>query len=258
MRVLAKRRGFVYLGDARRLNDGRNQRNDTMTEGEKTLIDAKARFLAAALPHVAFDGWSPAAYQAALADSGMAPGLAAALFPRGGLDLAVAYHRAGDAAMTTALLQRNDLSTLKIRQKVTLAVRLRLDAADPELVRRGSALFALPAHAPQGARLIWGTADAIWTALGDTSTDVNWYTKRATLSAVYAATALFWLGDDSPAKTATWEFLDRRIDNIMSVEKAKFAFRENPFGRRLLDGPLKVLQRIHAPQGSADLPGHTS
>ena len=37
--------------------------------------------------------------KAALADSGVAPGLAAAAFPRGALDLALAYHRAGDAAM---------------------------------------------------------------------------------------------------------------------------------------------------------------
>jgi ubiquinone biosynthesis protein COQ9 len=43
----------------------------------------------------------------------------------------------------------------------------------------------LPMYAADGARAIWGTADAIWTALGDTSEDVNWYTKRATLSGVY-------------------------------------------------------------------------
>ena len=63
------------------------------------------------------------------------------------------------------------------------------------MVRRGTTLFALPHHAAEGAKLIWGTADAIWTALGDTSDDVNWYTKRATLSAVYGSVVLFWLGE---------------------------------------------------------------
>jgi ubiquinone biosynthesis protein COQ9 len=53
-------------------------------------------------------------------------------------------------------------------------------------------------HAADGAKAIWGTADRIWTALGDTSDDLNWYTKRATLSAVYGSTVLYWLGDDSP------------------------------------------------------------
>ncbi len=228
-----------------------------MTEGEKTMAEAKERLLAAALPHVAFDGWSAATLQAALADSGLAPGLAAGLFPRGGIDLAVAYHRLGDHTLTNALARRNDLATLRIREKVALAVRLRLDHPDQELVRRASALFALPAHAAEGVGLIWSTADAIWTALGDTSTDVNWYTKRATLSAVYAATVLFWLGDDSEGHTATWEFLDRRIENIMQIEKAKAVFRANPLGRALLNGPLKVLERLHAPQGADDLPGHS-
>lgn len=228
-----------------------------MTKGEKTMAAAKARILAAAAPHVAFDGWSAATFAAAITDSQTPPGLAAGLFPRGGIDLAAAYHRAGDAAMIETLARRNDLATLKIRQKVALAVRLRLDSADRELVRRGAALFALPAHAPEGAALIWGTAAAIWTALGDTSTDVNWYTKRGTLAAVYGATVLFWLGDESDGHSATWAFLDRRIENIMAFEKAKSAFRENPLGRALLQGPLRILERVHAPKGTKDLPGHS-
>lgn len=228
-----------------------------MTEGEKTMAEAKARLLAAALPHVVFDGWTAATLQAALADSGLPPGLAAGLFPRGGVDLAVAYHKAGDTAMAETLAQRNDLATLKIRQKVALAVRLRLDSADPELVRRGATLFAQPGHAPEGAALIWGTADAIWTALGDTSQDVNWYTKRGTLAAVYAATVLFWLGDDSDNHSATWEFLDRRIENIMQVEKAKGAFRDNPLGKAILNGPLRILDGLRPPKSAKDLPGST-
>ncbi len=107
-------------------------------------------------------------------------------------------------------------------------------------MRRGTTLFALPQHAADGARAIWGTADAIWTALGDTSRDLNWYTKRATLSGVYASTVLYWLGDDSTGHQATWEFLDRRIDDVMQIEKAKAAFRENPLGKALLAGPLKT------------------
>ncbi len=229
-----------------------------MSDGEKTMAAAKARLLAAALPHVAFDGWSQASFQAAITDSDMSPGLAMGLFPRGGVDLAVEYHRAGDAAMAQALAQRNDLATLKIRQKVALAVRLRLQSVDRDLVRRGTTLFSLPGHAPEGAGLIWGTADAIWTALGDTSTDVNWYTKRGTLAAVYAATVLFWLGDDSDGAVETWNFLDRRIENIMQIEKAKGAFRGHPLGRALLDGPLRMLDRIKPPRPTDGLPGHTT
>lgn len=225
------------------------------TAGQDGVEHTKDRVLDAALPYVAFDGWSDATLRSAIADSGVAAGLARALFPRGGVDLALEYHRRGDALMRAALADR-DLAGLKFREKVALAVRVRLEViSDAEAVRRGSALFALPQHAADGAKAVWGTADAIWVSLDDTSTDVNWYTKRATLSAVYAATALYWLGDDSPDHSATWAFLDRRIENVMAIEKLKAGVRDNPLFKALAEGPLKAMSRIRMPKAPDDLPG---
>ncbi|QYZ68965.1 COQ9 family protein [Neotabrizicola shimadae] len=223
-----------------------------MTE---TGDDPRARMMRTVLDHVPFDGWSDTTFRAAAGDAGVSLDLARGLFPRGAVDLAAAQHRRGDAEMA-ALLATEDLAAMRFRERVAHAVRLRLQVAgDREVVRRATALFALPNHAAEGARLIWGTADAIWTALGDTSRDVNWYSKRATLSAVYGATVLYWLGDDSPAHEATWAFLDRRIEDVMRIEKAKAAFRENPIGKALMNGPLKVLDRVQAPTGQDGLPG---
>jgi ubiquinone biosynthesis protein COQ9 len=128
---------------------------------------------------------------------------------------------------------------------------------DKEAVRRGLTLFALPIHAADGAKALWQTADAIWTALGDTSDDLNWYTKRATLSAVYSSTVLYWLGDQSMDHAATWAFLDRRIDDVMRVERAKKAVRENRLLKPFLAGPEWLASRIKAPGAGApaDLPG---
>jgi ubiquinone biosynthesis protein COQ9 len=182
--------------------------------------DPKDQLLDAALMHVPFDGWSPATFNAAIKDSGLDPALARAVCPRGAVDLAVAYHRRGDAKMLEGLAQA-DLSELRFRDRIAKGVRLRLEAGDREAIRRGSTLFALPHHAPEGAGLIWETSDKIWTALGDTSDDVNWYSKRATLSGVYSATLLYWLGDASEGHQATWSFLDRRIDDVMQIEKLK-------------------------------------
>jgi ubiquinone biosynthesis protein COQ9 len=145
---------------------------------------------------------------------------------------------------------------MRFRDRITQAVRWRLEGADREAVRRGTTLFALPMHAADGAKAIWGTADAIWSALGDTSQDINWYTKRATLSAVYGATVLYWLGDDSLGAQATWEFLDRRIEDVMRIEKAKASLRENPLGKALLAGPMKLMERVKAPTLPDDLPGN--
>lgn len=223
------------------------------------MTDAKTKILEASLPHVAFDGWTEETFKAAVDDTGVDPVLAKSLFPRGAVDLAVEFHKQGDQAMIERLQSENLLS-MRFRDRIAAGVRFRLEAvaAEKEAVRRGTTLFALPHHAPEGAKLIWGTADAIWTTLGDSSQDYNWYTKRATLSAVYGSTVLFWLGDDSEEHTDTWAFLDRRIDNVMNFEKIKAQVNANPVTSKLMAGPNWLLSQLRAPQRGtvpSDLPG---
>ncbi len=224
---------------------------------DDTPQTVRTKLLNAALVHVAFDGWTDATFTAAARDADVDLSVARAMCPAGAVDLAKDFHRAGDAQMIQ-LWVAADTDALKIREKVTLAVKLRLQAAsDKEAVRRGTTLFALPHHAGDGAKLIWGTADAIWTLLGDTSDDVNWYTKRATLAGVYGSTVLFWLGDDSLDHQATWDFLDRRIANVMQIEQIKAQVRATPALNRLLAGPRWFADRIKAPNPDTrtDLPG---
>lgn len=138
------------------------------------------------------------------------------------------------------------------------AVRFRLEAvSDREAVRRAAALLALPPYAMDGARAMWTTADRIWNTLGDASRDVNWYTKRATLTGVYSSTVLFWLGDDSDGYADTWAFLDRRIDDVMQFEKVKAKVNGNVALKPLLAGPQWALSWIKAPNSARpnDLPG---
>ncbi|EBA13488.1 COQ9 family protein [Roseobacter sp. CCS2] len=215
------------------------------------------QLLDAALPHVAFDGWSPATFKAAVADADIDPAVAKTMCPRGAVDLAIAYHHRGDAAMVTSL-KAADLTNMRFRDKVAHAIRLRLQVIDDkEAVRRGTTLFALPHMAADGAKLIWGTADAIWNALGDTSRDVNWYTKRMTLSGVYSSVVLYWLGDDSLDLQATDAFIDRRIDNVMQFEKLKAQAKANPLLKPLTSTLERMMASVKAPGAVSDpnLPG---
>lgn len=213
--------------------------------------------VAAALPHVAFDGWSEGTFRAALADRGLSAAEGRRIAPRGAVDLAVGYHRLGDRAMAAAMAAE-DQSEMRYRDRVARAIWLRLEASpDREVVRRGTALFALPHLAPLGASLIWGTADAIWEALGDTSRDINWYSKRATLSAVYGSVVLYWLGDESEGAARTREFIDRRIEDVMRFEQVKARVRESA-AYRPFAGPLGRLFGAVRPPASRpprDLPG---
>ena len=226
-----------------------------VTMQENPQEATKVALLDAALMHVPFDGWTEATFAAACQDTGVDLVLARAIFPRGAVDLALAYHARGDAAMLQRLGDE-DLTGMRFRDKIAVAIRFRLEAIDDkEAVRRGTTMLTLPQYAGDGAKAIWGTVDAIWTALGDGSDDINWYTKRASLSAVYTATVLYWLGDDSLEHQASWDFLDRRIDNVMQFEKLKAQVQANPLLKPLLLGPNWLAAQIKRPKSAEDLPG---
>ena len=230
-----------------------------MTEEHRSehdhLTQVRDQVVEAALPHVAFDGWTRETLDAAIADAGVDAGLANLAFPRGAIDLAMGFHRLGDRWLA-ADLDDTDLEAMRIRQRITHCVRRRIElvADHREAVRRAAALFTLPQNGPDGARAIWETADLIWTRCGDTATDYNWYTKRAILSSVHSATVLFWLGDQDPRAQATWDFLDRRIENVMQFEKVKSKVQNNPLARMALWGPSQMLKLVRAPgaRGSRD------
>lgn len=213
--------------------------------------------LDAALVHVAFDGWSEASFRAALSDLDLSKADALAVAPRGAIDLAIAYHRRCDRLMVERL-RGEDLSNLRFSEKVAAALRLRIEVMeDREAVRRATALFSLPMHAAEGAKLVWETADHVWTALGDRSEDMNWYTKRATLSGVWASTVLFWLGDDSHEYADTVAFIERRIEDVMRIEKVKGRLRDNPLTKPFMDLQASLFKRVKMPSAASlsDLPG---
>ncbi len=212
------------------------------------IEELRRRLLAAALPHVPFDGWSRQCLGAAARDAGLSAAQARIAFPRGGADLVDFHARQGDRRMEATLATR-DLGALRIRELIATAVRLRLETADGgrEAARRLLALAATPGHAAWAARALYRTVDAIWYAVGDDSTDVNFYTKRALLAGVYASTLLIWLNDESEDSAATWAFLDRRIEDVMRIQKARGRL-ERAVGR--LPSPFRLLGAM-APRRAA-------
>ena len=222
-----------------------------MQRAEETgdrLGEARDRLLDAALSHVPFDGWTETTLRAAVSETGIDRELARLAFPRGGIDMALAFHARADRELARAL-DRADLQSMRMRDRIAFCVRKRIElvAEHREAVRRGASLFALPHHAPEGMRALWHTADLIWTRCGDTATDYNWYTKRMILASVISATMLYWLGDQSTDHASTRAFLERRIDDVMQFEKTKAAVEKNPLARAMMWAPNRVLGMLRAP-----------
>jgi ubiquinone biosynthesis protein COQ9 len=130
-------------------------------------------------------------------------------------------------------------------------VRLRLTQAEGEreALKALMAWFAFPAHQACAAACLYRTVDTIWHVIGDTSTDFNFYTKRAILAGVLAATVLYWLGDESEGAAESFVFLDRCIDDVMAFEKAKGRARE---WLAELPDPFRILRDVTARGGKRD------
>jgi len=207
-----------------------------MTGLPPDLDEARGQLVAAALIHVPFEGWGDAALQMAAEDLGADPDEARLLFPRSAADM-IDWHLGEGDRKTAAALADQDLSDLRVRDRIALAVRTRVEFGlkAPEVMRRTAAWLTMPQNAVLGLKAGLRTVDTLWAAVGDRSSDFNYYTKRALLLGVHSATVLYALGDRSEGYADTWAFLERRIDDVLKIQKAR--------------GPLDALRdKFRAPE----------
>src|SRR3546814_3582920 len=98
----------------------------------------------------------------------------------------------------------------------------------------------MPQNAALAARTLWRTADAIWRAAGDEAADFSHYTKRATAGAVYSATLLVWLNDESRSEEHTSE-----LQSLMRISYAVFCLKKKKYKQTRL--PTQSLRHTHVP-----------
>ena len=190
-----------------------------MDNMDKKRQELRDKLLEASLPHVVFDGWSLKSLQAATADLGIKEGMIYTVFVDPGSELIEHFSDWADRRML-ARLDKLDLESMKIRDRITVAVRSRLEELSgyEEALRR-SVLKSSPSY-------LYKTVDLIWRRAGDKAVDFNFYSKRALLAAVLSSTTIYWLDDKSVDHTKTWEFLDRRISDVMRIPKVKASLRK--------------------------------
>jgi ubiquinone biosynthesis protein COQ9 len=200
-----------------------------MTTAKKSRNDEKlkAAVLEAALARAGAEGFTDSLLKTASDEAGLTKPELARLFPDGPSSLIDVFFASVDTEMEKRLAKAK-LPTLKIRERIIRAVETRLDILRPnkDAARRASAYLTLPPHAVLGARLLYRSVDAMWRAAGDTSTDFNFYTKRAILAGVYTSTLVRWFNDHDEDEKATLEFLAARIENVMQFEKFKADVKE--------------------------------
>jgi ubiquinone biosynthesis protein COQ9 len=217
-----------------------------MIAPQDMTLDELRIALAPLLPaHAAFDGWSDEALAMAANELGIPPPRARLSFPGGAMQMIDAWFDSVDVAMLHAFPPER-IAAMKIRERIRELVLFRLERMLPhrEALRRAYAILAQPQNVPAAAKLAWRAADRMWRVAGDTATDFNHYTKRATLSAVYGSTSLVFIDDNSEDLADTRAFLNRRIDDVMKFEKVKASWRR---GGERLPSLSRFLGRLRYP-----------
>lgn len=189
---------------------------------DPTLDEIRAALAPLIARNAAFDGWSYAAVDSAAVELEIEPDVAALVFNGNAMRMVDAWIDSIDQELARRLTASR-LNALKIRDRITILLATRLEIMNPdrEALRRAMAIMAMPQNIVRGTKVGWRSADRMWRMAGDTASDFNHYTKRATLSAVYGSTISVFVNDESPDFIDTRAFLDRRIENVMQFEKVK-------------------------------------
>jgi len=194
---------------------------------EPSPLERLRRQLALAVgENAVFDGWTGKAVDSAARQLGIDPDQARLAMPKSQAGMIDLYIQEVDRGLE-AYFTPARLSKLKVSEKIHSLVWKRLEIMAParEAVRRALAILALPQNITLALRISWRTADLMWRIAGDSSTDFNHYTRRLTLGAVYGSTLLIWLDDKSEGWSETAGFLERRIEDVMKIEKMKAQWR---------------------------------
>jgi len=109
-----------------------------------------------------------------------------------------------------------------------------------------------PVNQVQGLNALYQAAilsDEICHIAGIRDSDIQWYVKRAAVGMVYTSCEFYMLTDNSPDFQDTWNFLDRRIDELVVLQSANSTITSAVQG--LMGGLLSLVFPSNQPQANS-------
>ncbi|KAF9434242.1 Ubiquinone biosynthesis protein coq9, mitochondrial [Entomortierella beljakovae] len=197
--------------------DNTNQTSGSFSSnGPKGTPEAILRSALTFVPH---HGWTTLSITKAAESMGYPP-IIHGMFPKGGADLIDFFLQ--DCLNRLPLELEGRMEGLKTQEKIRLGTLTRLGMIAPYIDRWPEALAIMgqPSNVPMSLNHLAKIVDEIWYLAGDTSADMNWYTKRASLAGIYTTTELYMTTDKTPNYEATQKFLDRRFVDAATLGKA--------------------------------------
>jgi len=191
--------------------------------------DVKGKILDAALNHVQEYGWTKDTLAIGAESLGY-PGISHGLFPKGGVELVHHFYRQCNVRLAAELEHDPHRDGTKQHEFLRDAVEKRLRMNEDYVITgrwiEALGIMALPPNAPSSLQHFAHLMDDMWHYAGDTSVDFSWYAKRAALAGVYKSTELSMIQDKSPDFEDTWQYLDRRIQDMQKLHGCSEQLRE--------------------------------
>ena len=186
----------------------------------------KTKILTSSLEYAKEVGFTDDALSKGCISHGLSPS-SVGMFGRGAYDLV-------DFAMDKWYYQMRqelddlELSKVGVRERLKIGINIRLSYQKPyiEYWAAAMALGIHPVYINNTLHKIHKISDHLWFVAGENmtqyhnSTDINWYTKRAYLSGIYAATELYFIQDKSQDFKDTNEFLHDRLTEMLNSGNA--------------------------------------
>jgi ubiquinone biosynthesis protein COQ9 len=215
---------------------------EIIAESEERIATKRA-IIGAFLDIAAFEGWNDTSLTKASVAAGEHPLTGARLFPEGVSQLASAYNAMVNTALE-AQANAEGLAEMRVHLRIhwLIMARLALLEPDKEAVRRLVSFSYLPWNMVWATRELWTLCDVMWRLAGDTATDMNYYSKRSLLAAVYKSTVLYWLQDASEDYADTAAFATRRIEDVLRIGK-----QMNTAQRAISERVERIAERVMYP-----------
>ncbi|KAL2829012.1 COQ9-domain-containing protein [Aspergillus cavernicola] len=185
--------------------------------------NSQTTILSAALKHVPVHGFTHDALTLGARDTGFLD-VSIQLLPRGEFDL-ILFWLASRRGLLRAAVEQNGLLTkshpewvsVEEKTKTLIMERLRMNADIRHQWQDALALMSLPSHIPLSLSELHDLSSDILQLAGDTSVDASWYSKRLSVSAIYASAEIVMTRDSSPDLSATEAFVTRRIEDSKTI-----------------------------------------
>ena len=148
------------------------------------------------------------------------------MFEQGFAEILTHYNDLNNQKLLESL-NNLDLSASGFRDKISIAIFLKLTSQNKDFLKKVSSFYLKPSNIKLGMDHAWANVDFIWSWAGDKSIDYNFYSKRIILEGIYLYCLRFYIKDTSENNIDTKHFVHnsvhKTVDTLTKVKKFKFS-----------------------------------